>query len=303
MAATSRRILAPHFPARLHDLEEPPAALYVRGELPRGPAVAIVGTRKPTSDARRFTRELARELARAGVAILSGGARGIDTSAHRGALLARGVTVVVAPAGFDCPFPQQNARLFARIIERGGCYLSLVADDVAATRPSFFPRNACLVALSHAIVVVEAPWRSGARNAASVARKLGRPLFVVPQAPWNARGRGCIEELRLGARIVESAKDLLKQLAAANLHPLAGLDRSEPGTRRREGGAGSQLALRLPVDDEERVLRSIADGAAHPDEICASTGLPAARVQGLVLTLTLKGALVPAPDGRLRVVI
>ncbi len=295
MAAPARVLVSPDLPARLYDLEEPPLVLYVHGELPRGPAVALVGTRKPSPRGRRFARELARDLARAGVTVLSGGAKGIDSAVHRGALLGGGTTVVVAPGGFEKPFPERNARLFERIVSRGGAYVSLVADDEAATRAAFFPRNACLVALAHALVVVEAPMRSGARNAAGWARRLGRPLFAVPSAPWNLRGRGCNEELRLGARVVEGARDLLRQLEAAHLHPLA------PPAPALAAATPTQLQLGLELDDESRVRRAIADGAGHPDEICALTGLPAARVQGLVLTLTLKGALVPAPDGRLRV--
>src|SRR3970040_239973 len=115
-------------PPRLADLGEPPRALYVRGELPRGPCVAIVGTRRPSDKARKFARKLAAELARQGVAVLSGGAIGIDTEAHRGALLGRGVTAVIAPAGFEKPYPEQNAALFREIVRRGGVYASILAD-------------------------------------------------------------------------------------------------------------------------------------------------------------------------------
>lgn len=285
---------------RLFDLAEPPDVLYLRGELPRGPAVALVGTRTPTPEGYRFASELARDLARAGVTIVSGGAEGIDRAAHVGALAAAGTTLVVAPAGFRRPFPKKHKRLFRRIVTHGGAYVSLVPDDTRATNPAFFARNACLVALSHAVVVVEAPLRSGARNAAKWARRVGRPLFAVPAAPWNTKGAGCNQELRLGARVAVGARDILRELAAARLHAL------EPSPEARRPGVASpahaQLALGLELSDEDRLLRAVAKGAGHPDEICAMTGLTVGRVQGLVLTLALKGALVPAPDGRLRVV-
>ncbi|HVJ18684.1 MAG TPA: DNA-processing protein DprA [Polyangiaceae bacterium] len=289
----------PELPARLLDLEEPPTVLYLRGELPRGPAVALVGTRHPTREGRRFASELARDLARAGVAIISGGAEGIDRAAHVGALAAGAFTLVVAPAGFQRPFPKRHERLFRRIVSHGGAYASLVPDDKPAPRHGFFARNACLVALAHAVVVVEAPVRSGARNAAKWARSIGRPLFAVPAAPWNSKGKGCNQELRLGARVAESARDILRELSAAHLHPIP-----VPGPSWAAGPAAPppQMELALGQDDEIRLLRAVAKGAGHPDEICASTGLTVGRVQGLVLTLTLKGALVPAPDGRLRVV-
>src|SRR6185503_20147276 len=124
----------------------------------------------------RFAEALSHDLARAVVAVFSGGAKGIDTAAHVGALRAGGATVVMAPAGFDRPFPERNAPLFERIVAEGGAYVSLLADDEPATPVSFFPRNACLVALAHVLVVVEAGFRSGARNAARWARALARPL-------------------------------------------------------------------------------------------------------------------------------
>ncbi len=182
-------------PRQLADLETPPDRLFLRGELPRGPAVAIVGTRHPTDEYACFARELACELAEAGVAVLSGGAEGIDTEAHRGALAAGGVTVVVAPAGFERPYPEKNAELFRQIVATGGAYLSLPEPNCPAPRGIFFARNACLVALAHLVVVVESPIRSGARNAAAHARRLGRPLFVVPAPPWHGNGRGCLAEL------------------------------------------------------------------------------------------------------------
>ena len=226
-------------PARLLDLADPPERLYLHGELPRGPAVAIVGTRKATRPARRFARQLAAELSSAGVTILSGGALGIDSEAHRGALHAGGPTVVVAPAGFERPYPPENAPLFESILAAGGAYLSARAPTEAADLGTFFPRNAVLVALAHALVVVEAPVRSGARNAAQCARRLGRPLLVVPSAPWNLRGRGCIVELRLGARVLGSSRDVLGALAEQRLHPIAlGSRRSRHGDRATTAASG-----------------------------------------------------------------
>ncbi len=207
-------------PGRLADLEAPPDRLFLRGELPRGPAVAIVGTRHPTDAYARFAYELACDLAEAGVAVLSGGAKGIDTEAHRGALARGGVTVVVAPAGFNRPYPEKNAELFRQIVAEGGAYLSLPEPNCPASRGIFFARNGCLVALAHLVVVVESPIRSGARNAAAHARRLGRPLFVVPVPPWHGNGRGCLAELRLGAQVLISVKDLLRALRAQNLHPV-----------------------------------------------------------------------------------
>jgi DNA processing protein len=289
------RLTGADLPTRILDLEEHPSELFVHGELPRGPAVAIVGTRHPTENARRFAYDLAWRLSRDGVSVLSGGAIGIDLAAHEGAFDGSGRTVVVGPAGLRNPYPKEHAAFFERVVERGGCYVSLVSDRESADRAGFFPRNRCLVALAHATVLVEAPLRSGARNAVAAARQLGRPLFVVPAAPWNSQGRGCLEELKWGARVLVSERDLYEELELQNLH------RVPLRKPRRSVRNPLQLSLDLGDGSENAVLAAVAQGAGHPDEISDRTGLPASRVQALVLTLRLKGALVPGPEGRLRV--
>ena len=299
-------------PARLFDLPEPPHVVYLRGELPRGPAVAIVGTRTPTRAAARFTRELAAELVAAGVAVLSGGAAGIDASAHRGALGVGGVTVVVAPSGFNQPFPETHGVLFRRIVRRGGAHVSLWRADVKASEPNFFLRNRIMVALAHAVVVVEAPFRSGARNTAKHARNLGRPLFVVPSPPWNPRGAGCILELALGARPLGSAREVLSLLESERAHAVALPSRTPRSsarsarTRSQELGAelgssaGRFLGPPTSSDEERRVVSAIRHGAGHPDAISARTGLKVDEVQAVILTLTLSGVLVLDSAGRFR---
>jgi DNA processing protein len=280
---------AERLPPRLADLEEPPARLYLHGELPRGPAVAVVGTRRASEVGRDFTRKLAGDLASAGVAVLSGGAEGIDTAAHEGALAVGGVTVVVAPAGFDRPYPPENAALFRRVVDSGGAYLSLAPDDVPATRGIFFARNGCLMALAHAVVMAEAPVSGGTSNASKWARDLGRPLFVVPYSPGHWQGAGCIEQMRLGARPVHRAQDILTLLEAAGLRGLP-----TPATQ------PTQLALPIPGMDP--VLAALRAGASHADQIAEQTGLSLAAVQQRILTLALSGVLVPGPWGSLKLV-
>jgi DNA processing protein len=285
-------------PPRLADLAEPPQKLWLHGQLPRGPAVAIVGTRECTSEAAEWTRGLAAELAAAGVAILSGGAEGIDTAAHRGALDVGGVTVVVTPAGFDHPYPKENAELYQRIVETGGGYLSSYPDKVTAGRPHFFTRNSYLVALSHAVIVTQTRcYRGGALNAAKWARQLGRPLFVVPHSPWIEAGSGAVPLIRRGGRPLDRAKDVLKFLRASGLHPLP------PGTPPVEEGPVQTELWPTPAESAgDPVLDAVRAGALHPDEIADRTGLSPATVQRRILTLTLSGVLVPGPLGSLKLV-
>src|SRR5690606_32176743 len=134
--------------------------------------------------------------------------------------------------------------LFRRIVAERGAYVSLVPDDVAATQPAFFRRNACLAALAHAVVVVQAPRRSGARNAAAWARRLGRPLLVVPSAPWIERGLGCLLELRRGAQLCESARNVLQVLEQLGVTPPAPPRRDKRSRRRPRGRRRDDAAAR-----------------------------------------------------------
>ena len=287
-AMVSEELTGERLPVRLQDLEEPPTRLYLRGELPRGPAVAVVGTRKAGKEGLAFTRSFAAELAAAGVAVLSGGAKGVDTAAHEGALDAGGVTVVVTPAGFEHPFPEENAELYARVVSSGGAYLSTFPDAVPATRPHFFARNGVLVALAHAVVITQSPIVSGAANAAKWARLLGRPLFVVPHSPWVPESQGAILELRRGAMPVDRPQEVLRHLAAAGLHALP-----RPAVQ-------GELWPGVPSLDEDPVLGALQAGATHADEIAERTGLSVATVQQRILTLALSGVLVPGPLGSLK---
>ena len=281
-------------PPRLRDLARPPRFLYLHGQLPRGPCVAVVGTRHPTDEGRSYARRFARKLAARGVTILSGGAEGIDTAAHQGALDARGATVVVAPAGFEAPYPEQNAELFRTVVSSGGGYLSLVSPETPAPRCGFFPRNACLVALAHVVVVVEAPVRSGARNAAKYARRLGRPLFVAAGPPWLKMSAGCTKEIELGARPLIGTKQVLKVLAGERLHAVA-LVGDKPRKQLEFFGEATG------EDPLGSVLEAVRAGFHQPDQLCEKLGFEVRLIQQLLLTLTLRGALVPDPNGSFRV--
>jgi DNA processing protein len=299
------------FPFRLRDLQGSQGAgdlVWVTGELPRGPGVAIVGTRRPTPEGERFAREIARDLAALGVVVFSGGALGIDTAAHVGALEGAGQTVVVAPSSFDRPYPPGNRALFERIVQSGGAFLTSYPPGTGARQHHFFHRNAQLAALALAVVVVETRYTGGARNALAAARKLGRPVLAVPGPPWVPEASGCILEIRMGAGIAESADDILEAIGLPRRAP-RGTSPSTPGSAPPTSGSGVAWPGRptrtspVRVDPEsERVLAVLRKGPAHPDALCAEAGLPAARLQGLLLTLTLEGALVSEPSGRVSLV-
>ncbi len=271
----------PSYPRRLLELE--PFELRVEGTLPTGLGVAIVGTRNATDDALRFARRLAAQLAEQGLVIWSGGALGIDSAAHRGALDAQKPTVAVLGSGLDCLFPKENEALFRDVVEAGGALASIVDDREQAARHHFFRRNRVLAGATEMTIVVECDVRSGARNAAGHAHDIGRPIGVVLQGPWLACGAGgYLEYQQHGAHVIQGYQDVLK---------LLGLDQK-------------QLSLDLDApprdklsDLERSVVRAVGEGRDNLDELCEALSLPAASVCAVVMDLTLRGHLLETPRG------
>jgi DNA processing protein len=297
----TRVLTGSDYPLRLHDLGLLPIPLYLHGRLPTGFAVAIVGTRHPTPESREFAHRLAYDFAKANVPVISGGAEGIDTAAHEGALAGGGSTLVVAPAAFDHPYPDKNRSLFECVVESGGGYLTPFPPGTPATRAQFFERNAYLAALSDALVVVHTRVRGGARNAAKAARSLSRPVFVVPLSPWVPMGAGCLVEIRLGARPVASARDVLTILGRPEA-ALLGRDEEEG----IEDPQTPPLTLEIPQScsgdpEQATIVASLRQGPKNLDELCALSGLSPGRLQALILTLTLEGIVVSDPSGRIRI--
>lgn len=313
------RVLDTDYPSVLRELSSPPDPLWVRGELPRGPSVAIVGTRTASEEALAFAHDLGRSLAEAGVVVYSGGAVGIDAAAHEGALAAGGATVVVTGTGLDHVYPKENASLFEKIVEQGGATISPFERDQPAARWTFLRRNPVLAALTDALVLVEAPVKSGARSAAMAARRLGRPLFVIPGAPWNPLSAGNFLELSLGAIPLTSEAEIFASLGlappatAAPLLPLAiapaktlpTASRARPPKAR--GPAHLELPdappVVLPNDLPPHVIAvwdATGGRALHVDDLCVATGLSIAVVHEALLTLTLHAVLVEGPSGCFR---
>ncbi len=277
------------YPAPLRALPRPPASLRVEGTIPPlDRAVALVGTRHADDDALDFTHALARELARAGVVVVSGGARGVDAAAHLGALEGGGATLVVAAGGLDRPYPPEHATLFARVVAEGGALLTEAADDTPPLAARFLQRNRIVAALSCAVVVVQAPARSGALGTAAAARRLGRPLLAVPGAPWDPRAAGCLALIRGGAAVCISARDLLS-LAAFGGGPAC------PATREHD----EKRLNFLDFDTDSRaVLAQLGRRARHVDEVARGATLPVSRAQAVLLRLLLRGVVEDRGAGR-----
>lgn len=277
MAATDILALTPEhpdFPIAVRAMGQPPQRLYLRGVLPQGRALGIVGTRRATAPAIRFAHDLAARACQAGWSVWSGGAAGIDAAAHEGALAAGGKSVVVMGTGFHHPYPSTNRALFDRVLEEGA-WLSPYPPEQLGARWTFLPRNELLAAVVDQVVVVQAPARSGARSTTAAARRMGKPVWAVPASPWDSAGAGCLLEIQAGAKALLSADQLL-------------------GERSRHRKATLPLDLSA---SERAVAKVVANAPAHLDTICEQTGLTAAEVSAAALTLTLKRVLLESADG------
>jgi DNA processing protein len=277
LARADIRALVPtdeEYPARLHDLRDAPAVLYVRGVLTPADerAVAIVGTRRATSYGREVTRRIAADLAAAGVTVVSGLARGIDAAAHQATLDAGGRTIAVLGSGLDIIYPSEHRQLAERIREQG----ALVSEYPPGVKPEaqFFPaRNRFISALALGVLVVEAPARSGALITAGFAADQGRDVFAVPGSVLGSSAEGCHALIRDGATLVTNAADLLADLNLAQ----------------RELQA---VARRLPLGDNEAenaLIRLLTAEPMHVDDLSRTTGLPISTLNATLMLLELKG--------------
>jgi DNA processing protein len=200
-----------------------PKKLYFRGKLPdrRLPTVAIVGTRKPTAYGKEVTYQLAGDLARRGIVIVSGLALGIDAIAHRGALDAGGITLAILGNSVDIIYPATNQSLANEILARGGAIISEYEPGIEARDFQFLERNRIVSGLSDAVIVTEAAIRSGTMSTVAHALEQGREVFVVPGNITSPLSAGCNNLIKQGAHPITSADDVLEIIAPDLLRPQA----------------------------------------------------------------------------------
>jgi len=268
----------PDFPRGLREIHDPPGVLYVRGELqPRDTlAIAIVGTRHATQYGLRLSERLASGLARAGLTIISGLARGIDAAAHRGALRADGRTLAVLGGGLLRLYPPEHRTLAEQIVGHGAVIAEL-PPRVRPTGGTFPQRNRLVSGLSLGVVVVEAAERSGALISAEHAMEQGREVFAVPGSVESHVSRGCHRLLREGARLVESVDDVLEELG-----PL--VEATQVATDR----VVRHPAELLLNDVELAVLAKIEVEPTSIDAIVVACALPVHRVLSTISVLEMR---------------
>jgi DNA processing protein len=281
------------YPALLRAITDPPPALFVRGALDDGPAVAIVGARAATAYGLAAAERLGFDLAAAGVTVVSGLARGVDGAAHRGALAAGGRTVAVLGSGPDVIYPREHRRLAAEVSARG----ALVSEFAPGTPPrseQFPRRNRIISGLALGVLVVEGAEDSGALVTVDYALDQGRDVFAVPGSIFSAMSRAPHALLRQGARIVEGAADVLAELGLAAVPALPAAPdaaAAAAGSGRPAGapGGGEHASGGVRSADEGRLLAALAGGPLALDDLVEALGLPASRVAALVGWLEVHG--------------
>jgi DNA processing protein len=266
------------YPRLLKEIADPPSVLFHSGQLCPADsiAVAIVGTRHATRYGRRQAERLAGELARAGVTIVSGLARGIDSHAHRGALAAGGRTIAVLGSGLLNLYPRENKELAAAIKDHGAI-LSEFPPRSPPLKGHFPRRNRLITGLTLGVIIVEAGQRSGALISARLAAEQGRDVFAVPGPVDSRASRGCHQLLRDGAILVETADDVFEHLG-----PLVAPTTSGDGQVVRRP---SELTLN---DQEKTVLAAIDGGPTPIDQIVDTSGLPVHRVLATISVLEMR---------------
>jgi DNA processing protein len=261
------------YPRRLMEIDQPPPVLYVRGELCSEDewSVAVVGTRRITAYGRQITEEVATTLARNGVTVISGLARGVDSVAHQAALNAGGRTIAIMGNGVDRIYPPENRRLAEQIIAKG----ALISDYSPGTPPdasNFPPRNRIISGLSLAVVIVEAGYTSGALITAAFAADQGREVFAVPGNITAPQSQGTNRLIFNGARPLLDPREILEALDLTLV------------SQHREA------RVILPTDAlEAQLYEVIGNEPLHVDEIRAQTDLPIEQVTSTLALMELKG--------------
>jgi len=271
------------YPKRLKDIYDPPALLYVRGELRSEDelAIAVVGSRKTSPYGRWFTEKIGQDLARHGITVVSGMARGIDSVAHKGSLQGGGRTIAVLGCGVDVIYPSENRNLFNQIIEQG----AVLSEFPMGSPPEggHFPRrNRVISGLSIGVVIVQASAKSGSLITAGYALEQGREVFAVPGNVGAEGSRGTNQLIKEGAKLVESTEDILEEILPQ---------------WKREKETAPPTEIRAPdLSVEEKTLyRLLGDTPLHIDAIIRETQLDPGKVSSLLLNLELKGLICQWP--------
>ena len=265
------------YPRQLREIHAPPIVLYVWGELSERDqhAIGVIGSRRTTHYGTESAKKLAYQLAYAGLTVISGLARGIDTAAHQGALAARGRTIAVIGSGLAKLYPPENAALAEKIRSGNGAVVSEFSMEIEPDRQTFPMRNRIISGWSHGILVVEAGLNSGALITASQALEQGRSVYAVPGHISAPSAQGSNRLIQQGAKLVMEASDILDDLSIL-------LPEAKPAPH------AAERPLPALSDDERRVYDAIEASETSIDQIAAKSNLPSGSVSSTLLRLELK---------------
>ena len=268
------------YPRLLLEISDPPPLLYAAGalELLQRPALAVVGSRNATAQGERNAESFARALSDAGFTVVSGLALGIDAAAHRGGLAGRGSTIAVLGTGLDIVYPRRNAGLAEQIAARG-LLLSEFALGTAPAASNFPRRNRLISGLSQGCLVVEAALASGSLITARAAADQGREVFALPGSIHSPLSKGCHALIKTGAKLVESADDILAELAG--FRPSGSASTTTEAAQPQAGG----------------LLQHMGHDPVDVDSLCTRAGMSAEQVSSELLRLELDGRITSLPGG------
>ena len=275
-----------HYPALLREIYDPPLVLYIKGELTTKDknAVAMVGSRQTTHYGIETARKLAYQLAYVGVTVVSGGARGIDTAAHQGALSAKGRTIAVLGTGINLVFPTENAELFERIAANGAV-MTQFPFNRPADKQSFPIRNRIVAGMTLGTVVVEANSTSGALITANMAVEAGRQIFAVPGRIDSPRSKGCHDLIKKGAKLCEGVEDILSEF-----------EYLFPTSNRPPSPGETGVLPALELSEREKIIYDVLSREESSiDEVIRRCGLPSSTVSVGLLSLEMKRAVKQLP--------
>ncbi|MGE4286799.1 MAG: DNA-processing protein DprA [Phycisphaerae bacterium] len=271
------------YPALLKETPYAPAILYYKGNIPRERlAVAVVGARRCSLYGEDQAGIFGAALGQCGATVVSGLARGVDSAAHRGALISRGITVAVLGTGLLHIYPKENRALFEEIEQTGAC-ISQFSPDTEPRAENFVPRNKIIAGMSLGTLVVEAGPTSGAMSTAGFSKDTGRPVFALPGRVDSLLSRGPHELIMDGAHLVRNAADILNVLDSSLNHTTQTND---------------ELPLFPSSPEETAILASLKLREKHTDEIITETGLPAGAVNAAIFQLQLKKSIKKLPGNR-----
>lgn len=279
------------YPYNLKEIFDPPMVLYVRGEIKESDIVslAIIGSRNASIYGLNTAEKLAEELASLGITIVSGLARGIDSSAHKGALKAKGRTIVVLGSGLSYIYPPENKKLAEEIIRSGSAVISEFPMDTPPHSYNFPRRNRIISGLSLGTVVVEAAPKSGALITAGLALEQGREVFAVPGNVNSLNSSGTNSLIKQGAKLVEKAEDIIEELKPILKNCKKDLKLDKKGFKKEDKKANN-------LSEEEKVIYQLLDAEPrHIDEITSQCNLSFNQVSSILMNLEIKKAVKQLP--------